>query len=170
MSDWIYTTSENNKARFTLGQKGENIIACLGINPSTAYPGKLDSTVTSLKNIATSNDYDGWVMLNVYPQRATDPDNIHKRMNRELHQENLVCIKDCIERYDVKSMWLAYGDLVHHRKFLKPCLKELLEMLEEFDIKYYIVQDLTKKGNPRHPLYKKANSKLIPFNSARLML
>ncbi|MBI2419155.1 MAG: DUF1643 domain-containing protein, partial [Ignavibacteriales bacterium] len=70
---WIYEKSTNNSARFVLGETGKKTIICIGVNPSTATPDKLDPTLESVKRIAKHNGFDGWIMLNIYAQRSTDP-------------------------------------------------------------------------------------------------
>lgn len=158
---WIYTTNENNSARFALGEEGERILACVGVNPSTASPDKLDRTMLSVKHIAAYNGYDGWLMLNLYPQRATDPQKIHKRMNRELYNENLLQVKQALTDYAISDIWLAYGDLVETRNCLLKAKSALITHLQSREYSLYQLGNLTKKGHPRHPLYKKWDSKLV---------
>jgi hypothetical protein len=46
--EWLYENNEDNSARFVLGQvlnpTGRTLL-CFGINPSTACPENLDSTI-----------------------------------------------------------------------------------------------------------------------------
>lgn len=163
MFNFIHTHNDKDTARFLLGEKSDNMLACLGINPSTARPGALDRTLLSVKRIAKSNDYDGYLMLNVYPQRATKPENLHKRINKNWHSQNLVEISKAIQQYKIETLWLAYGDLIETRKYLEPCLIELYEMLEPYGLDYKITGKLTAKGHPRHPLYQAAKSDLQHF-------
>jgi hypothetical protein len=86
---WIYEHTQGNKARFVLGEPGKNNLICFGINPSTEEPNNLDPTLTRVKNIAAQFGYDGWIMLNVYPQRATNPNDMDAELNDEYHQRNL---------------------------------------------------------------------------------
>ena len=75
---WIYDHSEP-KARYALGRKGIRPFVCFGVNPSTATPARLDPTVASVARFTEDHGYDGWLMLNLYPQRATNPDKMHKK-------------------------------------------------------------------------------------------
>ena len=102
---WIYSTNQNNTARFTLGETGTKIIGCIGVNPSTAEPEKLDRTIQSVKRIATTNGFDGWLMLNLYPQRATDPADLHKRANGALYERNQVEIREAV----LSTTLIRYG-------------------------------------------------------------
>ena len=64
-------------------------LVCIGINPSTAQPGALDPTLKSVERLANANGFDSWIMFNVYPQRATDPNDMDRVPDRALCDENL---------------------------------------------------------------------------------
>ncbi len=96
MIRWTYITNTDNSARYTLGKLGKRMLFFVGINPSTARPDDLDRTVTRVENFAFDNGYDGWLMLNVYPQRATDPKEMHMEVNTKMHKENIEQIKHIV--------------------------------------------------------------------------
>ena len=75
-NSWIYFNTLDNKARFVLGKKGKKTLLCIGTNPSTATPSKLDNTLKTVKRFSKDLEYDSWIMLNIYPQRATNPNNL----------------------------------------------------------------------------------------------
>ena len=68
-------------------------------------------------------------MLNVYPQRATNPNDMHIERDENLVQTNLWHIRDISQRYSNCDVLLAYGNLITKRKYLKICLNEILELL-----------------------------------------
>lgn len=74
MTEWLYEHSHNNRARYVLGTKGDNPLVCFGVNPGTAAPGALDPTLKSVERFANEHGYDSFIMLNLYPQRSTNPD------------------------------------------------------------------------------------------------
>ena len=162
--EWIYQNNDDNKMRYALGEKGSRVIACIGINPSTAIPDDLDNTLSSVKRIAKFNGYDGWVMFNVYPQRAKDISNLDFEVNDQVVKENTAIIKRTIIEYKIDTVWLAFGDLVEYRPYLQNCLLDLLDALKEVDIKWKMIQNPTQKGHPRHPLYKATESELTDFD------
>ena len=82
-SEWLYQNNATDTARYILGERSENMVACIGVNPSTARPNALDNTLRSVKRISKFNGFDGWVMYNVYPQRATDPYQLHSQINHD---------------------------------------------------------------------------------------
>jgi len=86
--NWIYDTNEDNSARFTLGEYEDFIsktLICFGINPSTATPEKLDNTIIKIKLFAKNNNYKNWIALNIYPQRATNPEDLHIIENHRIY-------------------------------------------------------------------------------------
>ena len=88
-SRWLYIPDHYSEYRYILGTRGDHPLICIGINPSTAIPDRLDNTLKSAERIALYNGYDSFVMFNVYAQRATDPDDMEKELNPDLHRENL---------------------------------------------------------------------------------
>jgi len=107
---WIYENDQDNQIRYVLGTKGTKPLLCFGINPSTAKPDNLDSTLKSVERLARSNDFDSWIMMNIYPQRATDPNNIHPEINNEIHRKNLAFIESIISG-NKTIIWAAWGTL-----------------------------------------------------------
>ncbi len=152
-SNWLYQTDPQNRARFFLGEDGPEPLICIGVNPSTAGPGDLDPTMRAVKRLSRHRGYNGWIMLNLYPQRATDPNRIHKRINRELHWQNLQQIGHIVNQYQRAPIWAAWGNLIEKRPFLIPCLSDILHQTGILSKKWICMGELTKPGHPRHPLY-----------------
>ena len=75
---WYYEPHTYLPYRYVLGRVGRHPLVCIGINPSTAQPGALDPTLKSVERLANANDFDSWIMFNVYPQRATDPNDMDR--------------------------------------------------------------------------------------------
>ena len=75
--------------RYLLGTRGEKPLVCIGINPSTAEPDRLDPTLQSVERVAKNNGYDSFLMFNVYAQRATRPNDMERVCNEALHRANM---------------------------------------------------------------------------------
>lgn len=163
---WVYEHTEDDSARFALGQilnpNGRTLL-CFGINPSKASPEEPDNTIRKIIQISNYNGYDNWIMLNIYPQRATDPAALHPECDTALAKENMLRIKRITEEYSDSDILLAYGNLITKRKYLKPCLNEILSMLGEVQQRKLKVIKLTKANNPVHPLYQPNTSRLIDY-------
>ncbi|RNC83094.1 MAG: DUF1643 domain-containing protein [Balneola sp.] len=167
--EWIYDHDEP-KARYSLGQEGSNPFVCFGVNPSTAVPGNLDPTVASVARFATNHSYDGWLMFNLYPQRATNPNNMHRKFQSSIHLKNL----DAIERLlnEVKGsidVWCAWGTLIEKRPYLLRCLTEIYEVLSASNCRYLSRGSISKAGHPHHPLYLKKTAPLEVFDLNRYL-
>jgi len=168
LNNWIYTNTTDNKARFLLGEKGDRTLICIGINPSTAEPENLDNTLTAVRRFANDLGYDSWLMLNVYPQRATDPNNLHFEADQVLHRQNLVAVESVLE-HGKADIWAAWGTLIKKRKYLKDCLSDIYQITEKHNISWYSMGKKTKEGHPHHPLYLRKDSRLEIFDITEYM-
>ena len=84
VNEWMYVPPLYSEYRYVLGTKGNNPLIVIGVNPSTAAPDSLDPTLKSAERISLHNGYDSFWMMNVYPQRATDPNDVEKNENNFL--------------------------------------------------------------------------------------
>jgi|TARA_B100000315_G_C14501383_1_gene552496 hypothetical protein len=159
----IYEHSED-KARYSLGKKGNNMLIAIGVNPSTATDKVPDPTMTMIKNFSIKKGFDGWLILNLYPQIDTNPDNLDKEINNKYHQENLEEIKKRVSEQKDPIIWCAWGDLIETRDYLFKCLKDIYSELEKFNVEWICFGDLTKKDHPHHPLYFSHDSQKYNFD------
>ena len=132
---WYYEPHTYQPYRYVLGRVGRHPLVCIGINPSTAQPGALDPTLKSVERLANANDFDSWIMFNVYPQRATDP-----------------------------TMWAAWGTLIEKRDYLPGLMREMVALTREKNIPWVTFGKRSKKGHPHHPLYLRKDSTPEPFD------
>lgn len=162
---WIYIPDFYSEYRYILGTVGKKPLITIGINPSTAAPDALDNTLKSVERIAWGNDFDSFVMFNVYAQRATRPDDMDKEFNSLLHQENMKAFRWILERSgEAPVIWAAWGAIVEKRTYLKTCLEDMVCEGNKFGAKWYRAGKVTKQGHPHHPLYLERNSKLECFD------
>lgn len=164
--DWLYVPNHYDEYRYILGTTGEKPLICIGINPSTAKPNDLDNTLKSVERIAKGNGFDSFIMFNVYAQRATKPDDMDKELNERLHRENMKAF-DYILSLSKKSepaLWAAWGTVVEVRPYLKECVKDMIELGENYGAQWFSAGKISKKGHPHHPLYLKSDSSLDVFD------
>jgi hypothetical protein len=128
-------------------------------------------------------NYDGWIMLNLYAQVTSEPNNLDKVLNGDLHSKNIEEIEKILNRFPNSYILACWGNLIEKRRYLKYCLKGLkidnniadYNFLDEIkDIKGIIslTKDrtwlyrgmITKKGHPRHQLWTKNSARLEKFN------
>lgn len=62
---WLYVPKVYGEYRYVLGTRGKHPLICMGINPSTAIPDRLDNTLKSVERIALANGFDSFLMFNV---------------------------------------------------------------------------------------------------------
>lgn len=141
--------------RFALVQEGKRTLFVIGLNPSTADSMIPDPTMKAVLRIAEYNHFDGFIMINLYPLRATEPSDLPVTLDQSLHEQNLDEIKKLIKDRPVVDVWLAYGANIKKRKYLKCCLSDIVNVFKDYNVNWYYINELTKEGFPKHPLYQK---------------
>lgn len=163
MEKWIYEQSEDRKNRYILGTEGKNPLICFGVNPSTACPEKLDSTMKRVRGFAEENGYDSYIMLNLYPQRATNPDDMDEEVDPEKIRKNLESIETILKKGEF-TVWAAWGNLVTKRSYLKECVREIVRITDQYPCKWVTIGETNKSGHPKHPLYIPQTAKEKEFD------
>ena len=162
---WIYVPDFYTDYRYILGTVGNNPLITIGINPSTAEPEKMDNTMKSVEKIAMGNGFDSFIMCNVYAQRATDPNQMNKEINPMLHKENMQAFQWILENSGKKPIiWAAWGKNIERRKYLKECLREMINISNRYNAAWCKVGKCSVKGHPHHPLYLKKDSRIEAFD------
>lgn len=162
--EWVYDHDEPG-ARYSLGQEGNNPLICFGVNPSTAVPGNLDPTVASVAKYSEVMGYDGWLMFNLYPQRATNPNNMHKNFQKKIHDKNVEAIAKLLEPLPNETdVWCAWGTLIEKRPYLSRCLKDIYEVLVTHKSQNFTRGNISKAGHPHHPLYLRKDARMDEFD------
>ena len=159
---WYYEPHTYQNYRYVLGRVGKHPLVCIGINPSTAQPGALDPTLKSVERLAAANGFDSWIMFNVYPQRATDPNDMDKTPDRTLCDENLRWLQAVLAQTE-PTMWAAWGTLIEKRDYLPGLMREMVALTREREIPW-VFGKRSKKGHPHHPLYLRKDSTPEPFD------
>ncbi|WP_312281210.1 DUF1643 domain-containing protein [Oscillibacter sp.] len=160
---WLYVPNAYSEYRYILGTRGENPLICLGINPSTAVPDKLDPTVSSARRIALNNGYDSFLMFNVYAQRATRPNDMEGSCNAYLHGENRRAFAYLLSLSPRPAVWAAWGNIIEKRPYLMDCLRDFAEEGHTAGAKWFSAGPLLKSGHPHHPLYLRQDTALLDF-------
>lgn len=164
-SRWLYVPDFYSEYRYILGTKGKNPLICIGINPSTAAPDDLDNTLKSVERIALHNGFDSFIMFNVYAQRATNPDDMEKSFNADLHKENMKAFEYVLKLSENKtSVWAAWGNIIEKRDYLSECVLTMAEIGKRYGASWYTAGKISVKGHPHHPLYLKKDTLLDDFD------
>ncbi len=161
----------DSEKRFILAKPGLNNLVCICLNPSTADESKLDATSRNIERIAHQNGYDGWVLVNLYPQRATYPIDLHKQKEKQLFNENI----DAIDAFFLKhgkttqNVMLAWGNNITctEEGYLEESAFNIYERLKKHNVDYWSIA-LTKFNHPIHPAPPSLNSKKIKIPESKL--
>ena len=147
----IYANNADNSARFLLGKSGEKPLFVVGNNPSTADEHRPDMTIAKVERFAHSRGFDGFVMLNLYPLRATDPRDLPPTADPHLIQSNLRKIAAQLSATPTPVIWAAWGNLIAARPYLFPCLHQLAAATKDFQPRWIQCGPSTTLSHPRHP-------------------
>ena len=163
-SRWLYVPDHYSEYRYLLGTRGDHPLICIGINPSTAVPDRLDNTLKSAQRIARHNGYDSFIMFNVYAQRATNPDDMEREINPVLHRENMKAFTWLLSQFSAPpDLWAAWGAVIEKRQYLSGCVLDMVSIGQKFGVNWFTAGARSKAGHPHHPLYLRSDSPLDPF-------
>ena len=165
---WLYVPDFYTEYRYILGTRGNNPLICIGINPSTAAPDDLDNTLKSVSRIAAGNNFNSWIMFNVYAQRATRPDDMDKNLNEALHRENMRAFEYILQSVrnagNTPAVWAAWGTIIEKRPYLMKCLRDMVCLGEKYSAHWLCAGKCSAKGHPHHPLYLRKDEKTLDFD------
>ena len=150
---WYYEPASYQPYRFLLGPAGQRPLICVGINPSTAQPSALDNTLKSVDRIARNNGYDSWLVFNVYPQRATNPNDMHHTPNPEWHRQNMAWLAAVLREKPGATLWAAWGTLIEKRPYLWDYMHQMASIALDHGTPWVSFGKRSKAGHPHHPLY-----------------
>ena len=151
--DGITMIGDATNERFLLKTEGARVLYAIGINPSTASDAHADATMRKVMGFAERNGFDGFAMLNLYPQRTTDPRGLHERRDDNLHRRNLSLISELFSGLHRPVVLLAYGNAIGIRPYLRDCLHDIVQAIQPSHPQWKQIGTQTRQGHPRHPLY-----------------
>lgn len=142
--------------RYTLSRRwqedGEFLVWVM-LNPSTADAEQDDPTIRRVIGFSKREGFGGLHVVNIWALRATSPKDLHAR--REAYEpENLCIVRAFVEDADVVVAW--GGSLSQC-----PALTRVKMILRTAHRVRCL--GVTKSGQPRHPLYLRADTLLVPW-------
>ncbi|WP_334078837.1 DUF1643 domain-containing protein [Microbulbifer sp. M83] len=147
----LYTSNDDDTARYILGKSGAKKLFVIGLNPSTANKEKSDTTVAKVENVAKSNSFDGFIMANLYPLRSTDPNGLPCEADQGYFRDNIDYISKLASLEENPVFWAAWGGDIDLRSYLSDSFKALNAVVKRVNGKWVNYGDLRKDGHPRHP-------------------
>jgi hypothetical protein len=138
--------------RYALGRLGMkagafNPLVVIGMNPSHANELISDATVKNVVAASIELGYTGWVMLNLYPERASSPSTLGA-FDQRASDENCSVITHVLAGNEISEVWGAWGDLPNAT--IRRAKPGVLQALSALGTRVFYFGDLTAKGEPRH--------------------
>lgn len=142
-------------ALWRIWDKEKPLVMFIGLNPSTANESDNDPTIKSVCRIAKNNGYGGVYMMNCFALVSTDPkrlQEVYDRMHETEDVENMRWLLE-VER-KCADVVFAWGNF--------EIVKQRAASVAGYFTHAKALQ-INKNGSPKHPLYCKSDTQLIPF-------
>jgi len=138
--------------RYALGRVGANMssarpLIVIGMNPSHASDLNSDATINNLIEASVQLGYAGWLMLNLYPERASSPRNL-SGFDPSVADSNCDVITEVLARTKTTEVWGGWGNLPNST--IRQAKTAVLQAVSAIGVRVFHFGDLTKKGEPRH--------------------
>ncbi len=143
----------------------------IGLNPSKANAVNNDRTLTRIINFSSRWNYKNIYIINLFGLISKSPNQLSKSIDPIGKNNDLIILKS-LEFWREDSncdLWLGWGD----KGQLKGRDRKVLKLIKNFSnlksnennpSKRVLSLGLSKKGNPRHPLYMPNQSFLRRFD------
>lgn len=146
------------KYRYTLTRvwdRSKPVCAFIGLNPSTADANDDDQTIRRCVRFANDWGYGELIMMNLFAFRATRPRELHLAADPVGTTLNDLYLYGQLYRIDlVVAAWGVHGSLFARDQ-------EVRKLIEKEKQLYCLGK--TKEGQPKHPLYIKANARPVLY-------
>lgn len=124
------------------------LVQFIGLNPSKADAKEDDPTIKSVTRISAFNGYGGFIMSNLYAYISTDPAELIKDENVSMNDKYLKRIS-----YECQDVVYAWGNFK-----VSDRAAEVMKLIPGG-----LCIGKNSNGSPKHPLFQKGKSVLIPF-------
>ncbi len=133
----------------------------IGLNPSTADEFKDDNTIRKCKTFAKSWGCGGIIMLNLFAYRSTDPEAM-KKVDDPDGEWNIDDLADVLLACNGPwvACWGTHGSHMERGAKIAKWFAEGQFLIPPGQLKCF---GLNKDGSPKHPLYLKSTTELIPM-------
>jgi hypothetical protein len=143
--------------RWGTDEDNDNLLVFVGLNPSKADAMVDDPTIRRCVDFAKSFGYQGIVMLNLFAYRATDPKELCTVENAT-GPVNTSFITDLAKLSPTMVICCGGRPPGLPRALFDAALSFIMSIVQE-----PMCFGTTKDGYPRHPLFLRKDTQLIPF-------
>ncbi len=149
---------------------GKKTVVFIGLNPSKANATNNDRTLTRIVNFCSRWNYKNIYIINLFGLISKSPIQLSKSNDPIGENNDLIIFKSLLfwQKNTYCDLWLGWGDKGQLKGRDLKVLK-LIRNLSNFKSnennysKRILSLGLSKKGNPRHPLYMPNQSFLRKF-------
>ncbi len=149
---------------------GKKTIIFIGLNPSKANSYYEDRTLRRIINFCSRWNYKNIYVINLFGLISNSPSQLSRKKDPIGGNNDLITLKALEFWWENINcdLWLGWGDkgkLYRRDSFVLGLIKNLsnLELNENNHSRRILTLGISKKGNPRHPLYMPNESFLKPF-------
>ena len=151
--------------------RGKKTVIFIGLNPSKANSVNNDKTLIRIINFCSRWNYRNLYVINLFGLISKSPSQLSKNKNPIGSNNDLITLK-ALEFWSENincDLWLGWGDkgqLNRRDRVVMKLIKNLsnLHQCEKNLSNRVFSMGVSKKGNPRHPLYMPKESLLSPFD------
>lgn len=161
---YIYENSPDNRYRYVLGTEGQNPLIVMSINPSVGAPDVDSPTLGTVRKIADYYGYDSWIILCLYPQRATHLGELAEMADPAQVKKNNAVIRSILSRWPHRKIWAAWGTHYQDRFFFPQCLADIVAIADEFQESWMYYGPLDAGDTPHYCLYIDPGEGFHPFD------
>lgn len=162
---------KDDQKRFIIGKKGDNNLLVVALNPSTADIDKHDPTTRYIENIANLNGFDGWLLFNLCPKRATHPSELQINSDQNLFIDNLTFLNTVLKlnQFDFKHVWLAWGNNIDYknRQYFIESAYYMYQVFKQYSMGF-LSAGINKTSHPIHPSPQSINKKYSTYKNVKL--
>lgn len=162
------TISDDGVYRYDLTRRWATGPTALWImlNPSTADAQDDDQTIRTIRGISTHNGCGALAVVNLYALRSRDPDALLRHPD-PTGPRNAETIKRWLADRQVAFVVAGWGQWrTKHRNNPELPFRLNVEQFAKDELRTLLCIQRLKDGEPRHPLYAKHDSTLIPWRSS----
>jgi hypothetical protein len=149
----------DNTYRYTLNRylgPDRRTMLWIMLNPSTADEEKDDPTIRRVKSFTKREGYGRLAVVNLFAKRATDPKDLWPGVD-PVGPGNGLTLVNAIESADlIVAAWGA-------TKIPTVITRPNVEAMAQHYHKPMVCLGRNANGSPKHPLYLKDNTKMVPY-------
>jgi hypothetical protein len=138
--------------------RAKPLLVWVMLNPSTADANVNDPTILACIDFAKRNGYGGFIVVNLFGWRATNPAELQKVID-PVGPENDSFIFEALSKADrIVCAWGAH-------RFARSRAREVLDVMTLAGLEVMALQ-INQDGSPKHPLYVRRDTNFVHLDTA----